>query len=113
MSQELEIPDWVPEWLTPNISKTPTASGQPASTNLVPGDADEIRTPTPSSQSAAADPGDVYGFSRAPPKQIIVTPSQDRTVKRKLRGIHLSVGLTLIFLLMVEHRWLFYTPILS
>jgi len=31
-------------------------------------------------------------FTYAPARHIIVTPSQDRLVKRKLRGIHLFVS---------------------
>jgi hypothetical protein len=39
--------------------------------------------------------GDEDGFIPAPEKRITITPSYDRTVNRKLRGIHLFVGLSL------------------
>ncbi|KAK0735208.1 putative amino acid transporter [Lasiosphaeria miniovina] len=110
----IELPEWYPDWLpaaprggSPRDQSTPERGedgdqqqprhqnelragpsqllGPPSSPGLLPVDSRTDRSLT-SQAGASSDRG---GFTRAPPKQILVTPSEDRTVKRRLRGIHL------------------------
>lgn len=64
MSEPSNRPDWVPDW----IPDWPPVQVEPPE-----------------------DASDVEVLTRAPSIRVLVTPSRDRTVDRKLRGIHLFV----------------------
>ena len=93
MSQESILLDWVPSWIpwfptTPAPETlTPTSPSPRATTPraLVP------RTPTPTTSEEVEEVETELNIAKE--KRITVAPSHDRTVKRKLRGIHLFVGL--------------------
>ncbi|KAK3693398.1 amino acid transporter [Podospora appendiculata] len=102
--EPVELPDWYPDWL-------PLASGgpaRPAATTQDPRPATAPEEPATETKPSRDDPrgaepeatagetelvADVVGrngFVRlGPAKVILVTPNEDRTVRRKLRGIHL------------------------
>ncbi|KAH8697603.1 putative proline-specific permease [Talaromyces proteolyticus] len=93
MLPSLELPEWFPEWALP--SEPPGTSRRedptlPTSQTT----ADDSQSGTNCAASGEGEPEHVQpeyrdGFIRVPPREIIVVPSQDRTVRRKLRGIHL------------------------
>ena len=94
MNDEL---DWVPEWI-PRPSPSPNqleiqSEGQnphllsPSIRHYAEGSQSQIST----AQSASSYSEDIGVISKAPETIIIVEPSPDRTVNRRLRGIHLFV----------------------
>lgn len=76
--------------------------GPDTSPGLTPGSQDFLSpippTPSGSSQHGSGVSEGASGFIRMPPKLLTVGPSPNRTVRRKLKGIHLFVRPTVIFL---------------
>lgn len=77
-------------------------NGPDTSSGLTPGSQNFLPaippTPSGSSQNASGVSEGASGFIRMPPKVLTVGPSPTRTVRRKLKGIHLFVRSTTMFL---------------
>lgn len=78
------VPDWVPAWLSDTIetARQDAANARPNLENSVPPQIPRI--------TETNDELGLGGFERIE-KEIIVTPSPDRTVKRELGGVALLV----------------------
>jgi hypothetical protein len=111
MPQAIELPDWVPDWMrqillpsSPPGARNIQADQDPIST-VTPQIRTRANTPEQTSQVEVGHKNGENGFSRSLTKQLIVTPNQDRLVKRKLKGIHLFVSELLPVLMVLFSSW--------
>ncbi|PFH62087.1 hypothetical protein XA68_15178 [Ophiocordyceps unilateralis] len=88
LDDEAEIHTWLPDWLQTAIvlGSAPAAQSAPAGQGLL----DGRPAPLPVTDRPSPSPGGGDSFVRRE-KVVLVTPSQDRMVNRKLRGINLSM----------------------
>lgn len=90
--------DWIPDWI-PRGSTEMGPVVSPLSPSAIPVVSSNVLIHQKASDYGPSETSDGnQGFTERPPIEVLVKPEPDRTVKRKLKGIHLFVSVTVAYL---------------